>query len=462
MWLSSYSSNFPAVASTNWVVNYESLAEWGSLLITPHWAQICLMFLMSSSRLTPRHCQSSTWSISNQKSSRSEVRLEWISSSSTSRRGAPIVFPSFGGLSSLSQEQKPIFRFSSSIFACRLWNAGFIDLTVVFTSQAQSLSAVVSGNFCCYLESVWLAGLAQSICFEGNRSEASETVGDFPQEASIGVPWVMLLLTIALIWLFPPDRWLSIQLSVLAVIGLQFRQIIQFSSTTPSRISTGRLGSINKIYLYIKEMLITSLCIQIWLFPWLEYYFGGVQFFSLVSAVVIVWLLPALFLFAVPLLPVLLIIPTALLRSTIVALLFWPIHAHLFFAQLVCWVLLATLCCPRWQQRSPCKNRSVVCHFISSFCGVVSSSKKTVAAFVSRDNPKEILSEAKDTVCASADCCSICIPTTALSARTSADFLWCGAGWCHTCAVARLWNIGWWWSQWRSAQLFGTAPFLLW
>lgn len=149
----------------------------------------------------------------------------------------------------------------------------------------------------------------------------------------------MLLLTIALIWLFPPDRWLSIQLSVLAVIGLQFRQIIQFSSTTPSRISTGRLGSINKIYLYIKEMLITSLCIQIWLFPWLEYYFGGVQFFSLVSAVVIVWLLPALFLFAVPLLPVLLIIPTALLRSTIVALLFWPIHAHLF---LLNWLLGAT------------------------------------------------------------------------------------------------------------------------
>lgn len=245
----------------------------------------------------------------------------------------------FGGLSSLSQEQKANIQILGVQYLLAASGMQVSLILQLFSPLKHRVSRQLYQGISVVILSLygWLALLSPSVLRAIGQKLLKQS-GTFLKRPA-GVPWVMLLLTITLIWLFPPDRWLSIQLSVLAVIGLQFRQIIQFSSTTPSRISTGRLGSINKIYLYIKEMLITSLCIQIWLFPWLEYYFGGVQFFSLVSAVVIVWLLPALFLFAVPLLPVLLIIPTALLRSTIVALLFWPIHAHLF---LLNWLLGAT------------------------------------------------------------------------------------------------------------------------
>lgn len=236
----------------------------------------------------------------------------------------------FGGLSSLSQEQKANIQILGVQYLLAASGMQVSLILQLFEPLKHRVSRqLYQGIFVVILSLYgWLALLSPSVLRAIGQKLLRQS-GVFLRRPA-GIAWVILLLTVTLLVLFPPDRWLSIQLSVLAVIGLQFRQILQSSSTTSSRVSNGSSGSIHKIKRYIKEMLITSICIQLWLFPWLEYYFDGVQFFSMVSAVVIVWLLPALFLLSVPLLPLLLIIPTVLLRSTVVALIFWPTHAHLF------------------------------------------------------------------------------------------------------------------------------------
>lgn len=138
--------------------------------------------------------------------------------------------------------------------------------------------------------------------------------------------WLMLISLVILVSTIDSDSQLALQLSFLAVMGLQFRGFVDralFGKPLRNQVEKTWYLEIQK---YIKEVLITSVYVQIWLFPMLCYYFGQVSSLSLVATLGVVWLLTPLFLLGVPTIIVLMVVPTQLLQSPIILMLGWPLH----------------------------------------------------------------------------------------------------------------------------------------
>lgn len=156
--------------------------------------------------------------------------------------------------------------------------------------------------------------------------------------------WLMLISLLILVSTIDIDGQLALQLSFLAVIGLQFRSIAERTLFgEPIRRQAKKTWYL-EIQKYIKEVLITSVYVQIWLFPLLCHYFGQVSSLSVIATLGVVWLLTPLFLLGVPTIVVLALMPIQLLQSPMVLIFCWPLHNLLWLlTQIIYWLEKITL-----------------------------------------------------------------------------------------------------------------------
>lgn len=125
------------------------------------------------------------------------------------------------------------------------------------------------------------------------------------------------------------DRAIALQLTLGAILGLQFRQLLPAIRLTSPR----KKSALTKIFFncmqYSSEIVITSIAIQLWLFPLLSVHFDGVQVLSLVGSVALVWLLEPVFVIGLPTMVAL--IGGAMLHVPMLLLLIlsYPLHACL-------------------------------------------------------------------------------------------------------------------------------------
>lgn len=156
--------------------------------------------------------------------------------------------------------------------------------------------------------------------------------------------WLILISLLILVSIIDSDSQLALQLSFLAVIGLQFRGFAERALFGMPLRSQVKITWYLEIQKYIKEVLITSVYVLIWLFPMLCHYFGQVSSLSVVATLGVVWLLTPLFLLGVPIILVLVVVPTQLLQSPIILMLSWPLHNLLWIlTQLIYWLEKAAL-----------------------------------------------------------------------------------------------------------------------
>ena len=138
--------------------------------------------------------------------------------------------------------------------------------------------------------------------------------------------WTILLTSLALLATLGTDSQLAFQLSFLAIIGLQFRYFLESAMSSERNHAHVKKTSWNELIKYIKEVVITSLYVQIWLFPFLCHYFGQVSGMSILATLCVVWLLTPLFLIGIPSMCLLSVVPLGFVQSPIILFLCWPLH----------------------------------------------------------------------------------------------------------------------------------------
>ncbi len=144
------------------------------------------------------------------------------------------------------------------------------------------------------------------------------------------VGWTLLVVSILLVTTITIDSQLAFQLSFLAVIGLQFRSFVERALCRQRKRAKTKNTIGNEILAYIKEVLITSVYVQIWLFPFLCYYFGKVSSMSIIATLCVVWILTPLFVIGIPTVTALVILPAWFIQSPLVLGLCWPLHILLW------------------------------------------------------------------------------------------------------------------------------------
>ncbi len=138
--------------------------------------------------------------------------------------------------------------------------------------------------------------------------------------------WSLLLFLLFFLATDFSDSRVALQLTILAVIGLQFRQFIE-------RLSHCRVGQKkikqtiqSKANKYIKEVLITTVWVQVWLFPFLSEYFMQVSSMSIVATLVIAWLLAPLFVLGIISVSTISFLPFSTIQSVPVLLVSSPLY----------------------------------------------------------------------------------------------------------------------------------------
>lgn len=138
--------------------------------------------------------------------------------------------------------------------------------------------------------------------------------------------WSLLIFLLLMLTTDISDSRVALQLTILAVIGLQFRQFIE-------RLNHCRAGQkkiqqtiVNKSKKYIKEVLITTIWVQVWLFPFLSYYFSQVSNMSIAATLGIAWLLAPLFVLGIIVVGVIPFLPISILQSVPVLLVSSPLY----------------------------------------------------------------------------------------------------------------------------------------
>ncbi len=138
--------------------------------------------------------------------------------------------------------------------------------------------------------------------------------------------WSLLLFLLLFLTTEISDSRVALQLTILAVLGLQFRQFLERLNHSQVGHKNIKQTIQNKAIKYIKEVLITTIWVQVWLFPFLSFYFMQVSSMSLVATLAISWLLAPLFVLGIILVSVISFLPFSVIQSMPVLLASSPLY----------------------------------------------------------------------------------------------------------------------------------------
>ena len=232
----------------------------------------------------------------------------------------------FGGTSFLPDETKQAIAYLGiqHIMAASGMQVGLLLLLLLPLEKYLSKKLRFIFRFCYLLLYAELALMSVSIVRAVFQSLFSTFLLVKHQQSSYS--WSLLFFLLLFLTTDISDSRVALQLTILAVIGLQFRQFIE-------RLSRSQVGQKkikqtiqNNAIKYIKEVLITTIWVQVWLFPFLSYYFMQVSSMSIVATLAIAWLLAPLFVLGIILVSLISFLPFSIIQSVPVLLVCSPMY----------------------------------------------------------------------------------------------------------------------------------------